>query len=279
MNALLSLVGISIFIFCYKYLGRVKKTQKQMIKEIKNLEKSSDTDTSDIKKHVYKMVSWDGIQEKLNKTGNPLNLTPIRYIIRKVLLGILFFFSMYNRFNNIFLGILAAPVGFYLVDFLQFIRSKNEINIIRLDLADIYDSILYDVRVGNQLGIALPKAYESCRRSKRLRMELIKLAAEINMTADIELALDKFEKKFNYVDISLFVNSLKQSLKTGLIESVLEGQADQLKRKNTNYLKTLNNKIPKKSLVPAGIFFAAVMATILFTMGSDIFYQFRLMFS
>lgn len=273
MVLLKTLIVICGFTLCYKYLNRFKKVDKQMIREInefKNEERGWKKNSLINKSKNLSTISMGITQEKLDMLGNPYNLNVHSYTLIKIALPIIFFIRMYSEFNNIVIALICAIPGFFLLDYMYKKRNDGDLTLLLLDLEDVYNSIMFKSSSGKTLGIALSEVYMVARRSKRLRKSLLRLSAKINMTANIEEALEDFKKQFNFTETNLFANALKQALETGLVENILEGQAMQVRRKNIAYLELRNSKIPDETIIYALLVFLGAMALILFIIGSDI---------
>ncbi len=270
MMLLKVLIGICIFTLCYKYFNRFKKVDKQMIKEINELKNQRGGSSSSNKNKLLEFVPKWITQDELDKLGNPYKLNVVTYTLIKIILPLIFFIRILEYTKNIFIAVVTGVLGFFLIDYMHNKRNDSDLKLLLLDLEGVYDSIIFNVRAGESLGIALSEVYTVARRSKRLRKALLRLSARINMTANIEEALEDFKKQFNFTETNLFANSLKQALETGLVENVLDGQAMQVKRQNAEYLKLRNSKIPNKIMVYGLLFTFGIIALVVFIIGSDI---------
>lgn len=267
MIAIKILVILSIIVITYNFFYGPSKVDRKFIKEINEIINENGDDVGDklaIREKLVYFIPFKITQEELNKMGDPfpIHLDLFGYTLLKIGFGILFFIGLYVRFNNLIIGIIGIPIGFWLLDLVYKRSNKKDLDFIRLDLERVYNSLRFSIRSGESLGVALSNVYIVARRSARLRNALLRLAAKINMTADIEGALDDFKGRFNFDETNLFADSLKQALETGLVENVLEGQSIQLNRKNTEYINTQNEKIDKILFVYGGLIFAGAMALV-----------------
>jgi len=241
-----------------------------MIKEINELKNQRGGSSSSNKNKLLEFVPKWITQDELDKLGNPYKLNVVTYTLIKIILPLIFFIRILEYTKNIFIAVVSGVLGFFLIDYMHNKRNDSDLKLLLLDLEGVYDSIIFNVRAGESLGIALGEVYTVARRSKRLRKALLRLSARINMTANIEEALEDFKKQFNFTETNLFANSLKQALETGLVENVLDGQAMQVKRQNAEYLKLRNSKIPNKIMVYGLLFTFGIIALVVFIIGSDI---------
>lgn len=246
--SLLIIASISNIIINFIELKK-NKLKKKMVREIKDIKEGVQEENKREKVlQLILKIPFAKTQEQIDKTGNILNLNPITYVGLKSILSVVFFITLLKR--GIVLAVIGAIAAFFFIDIYQLMRKKNEINLIRLDLADVYNLIRFKVRAGSQIGAALAVAYTAARRSPRFKKELIKLAANINMTKRVE-TLKVLKNKFDYPEIDKFVEAIEQSLETGLIEGSIEGKVEQVQQKNNAYIETEIEKIESK-ILPIG---------------------------
>lgn len=247
--SLLIIASISNIIINFIELKK-NKLKKKMVKEIRDIKEGVQEENrrEEVLQLILK-IPFAKTQEQIDKTGNILNLNPLTYVGLKSILSVVFFITLLKR--GLVLAVIGAIVAFFFIDIYQLMRKKNEINLIRLDLADVYNLIRFKVRAGSQIGAALAVAYTAARRSPRFKKELIKLAANINMTKRVETPLKGLKNKFDYPEIDKFVEAIEQSLETGLIEGSIEGKVEQVQQKNNAYIETEIEKIESK-ILPIG---------------------------
>lgn len=256
-----AILFLTLLIICYELLFRQRRSEKRHIQEIKKI-KDEEIQEVRNKREWMKLLPFKMTQEELDKLGNPLpfKINLPGYYILKSALGAFFFIGLYARFNSISLGVLGIPLGFYFLDWIYKRNNIRDLDLIRLDLEEVYNSLRFSIRSGESIGVALANVYRSARRSERLRKALLSMAAKINMTADVESALDEFKNKFNFDETTLFANSLKQSLQTGLVENIINGQCVQVSRKNTEYRNSMIDKIDKELFILCGLVFLGGIA-------------------
>lgn len=133
--------------------------------------------------------------------------------------------------SNLFLAIVLGFLGFYLIDLIIFLNNSSEMKKIKVQLTDVYDFLNIQTSAGVFIGSALTESYLIVK-NKRLKRALAELCAEINLTKDINLALDKFQRNFKSVEIETFTLTIKQSLRTGKIEQALNDLSNSQKEAN-----------------------------------------------
>lgn len=259
-----TILFLTLLIICYELLFRQRRSDIKYIREIKKI-KDEEVQELRYKREWMKLLPFKITQEELDKLGNPFSFIKINlpgYYILKSALGAFFFIGLYARFKSISLGILGIPLGFYFLDWIYKRNNVKDLDLIRLDLEEVYNSLRFSIRSGESIGVALANVYRSARRSERLRKALLSMAAKINMTADVESALDEFKNKFNFDETTLFANSLKQSLQTGLVENIINGQCVQVSRKNTEYRNSMIDKIDKELFMLCGLVFLGAITLV-----------------
>lgn len=247
-------------------------------REVKYGETSTSTESKSLfhKLKLPKGLSMEYTEDKLVKCGNPLHLTPMRYWILKILIAIGLFFSSVqmhllgeNYILNIVVSIAFAIFGFYIIDILNHYSNKDDMNKIRMDLADVYDLINLQIIAGVYIGHALVEAYTVCK-NKRLKKSLIKLAAKINLSKNIEKALDDFNAEYSMPEIESFVSTIKGCINSGSYEEALDDQSSSLKTVNAIYVEKQTEKIDLWMLLIDMLIFMGILAIILFVVAGNL---------
>jgi|GEM_PF-1202698 len=235
--------------------------------EISNLEENKIISR---KLKLPKSLKFEYTEDKLYKCGNPLHLTPVSYWILKVLIAVGLFFSTMEMhllgksyIANIVTSIVFAVIGFYIVDIVNYFNNKDDINKIRLDLADVYDLINLQTMAGVNIGHALVEAYTVCK-NKRLKKSLIKLAAKINFSKNIERALDDFNSEYAMLEVETFVSTIKECINSGTYEETIDDQSASLKTVNALYVEKQTEKIDMWMLLIDMLMFIGILAVVFF---------------
>lgn len=265
-------IMLSLLVLLYTALSGPNRTDKKILKEISYMQGNKGGESNWSIKGKLKKLPFIMTEEELSQMGDPFpfHINYIGYIFLKIACAILFFIGLYGRIDNVYVAILGIPLGFWVIDWAYKRSNKNELDFIRLDLEDVYNSLRFNVRSGEGLGEALTNVSDVVKRNERLKVQLIKLAAQINLTANVEKALVSFGKRFNYDEIKLFVQCIQQSLVTGIFDNVLEGQATQLSRKNEQYRERKNEGIDKEMLVWGMLYFLGAMGLIFIIVTSHV---------
>lgn len=172
----------------------------------------------------------DKIEDKLIKSGNPLNLTPLKYYIIKF--GFTFLVALLSVFKwNLFFVAIFVVIAYFSLDVIHWYSNEDDMKNIRKDLPDLCDILDVQTSANVSLGIALTEIYD-IPRSKRLKKDLVELAAEINLSKNPEKALDNFTNKYDLIEMDSFIQAIKQSLITGKSKEILNNLSESLKENN-----------------------------------------------
>lgn len=238
--------------------------------------KYGETSTSSENKSFFdkiklpKGLSMESTEDKLEKCGNPLHLTPVNYWILKIFLAAALFVSTiqmhilsYNAVVNTITALGFGGLGFFVVNIINYFNNKDDINKIRMDLADVYDLINLQTMAGVNIGHALVEAYTVCK-NKRIKKSLIKLAAKINLSKNIDRALDDFNKEYDMPEVETFVSTIKECINSGTYEEILDDQSSSLKTVNGFYVEKQTEKIDIWMLLIDMLMFIGVLAVVFF---------------
>ncbi|MFL0251517.1 type II secretion system F family protein [Clostridium neuense] len=276
---ILKLIFLVCIIVLSFYLRKFLKFHfNSKYREVKYGETSNVEENKNIfqKFKLPKYLRMEYTENKLEKCGNPLHLTAMSYWFLKTLIAVgLFFSSMQIHLlgksysANIVTSILFAILGFYIVDIVNYFNNKDDINKIRLDLADVYDLINLQTMAGVNIGHALVEAYTVCK-NKRLKKSLIKLAAKINLSKNIERALEDFNNEYNMPEIETFVATIKECVDTGAYEETIDDQSSSLKTVNALYVERQTEKIDMYMLLIDMLMFIGILAVVFFVVASNL---------
>lgn len=233
--------------------------------------KYGEAKNTEVKKlKLPKLFNIEYTEDKLGKCGNPLHLTPVSYWILKVIIAAGLFFSSIqmqllskNYVVNIITSIAFAILGFFIIDIINYFSNKDDINKIRMDLADVYDLINLQTITGVNIGHALVEAYTVCK-NKRIKKSLIKLAAKINLSKNIERALDDFNKEYDIPEIENFVVTIKECINSGMYEEIIDDQSSSLKVINAFYVEKQTEKIDMWMLLIDMFMFVGILGIVFF---------------
>ena len=273
---LLIFVAIFIGVYIWKLDDLRSKIQtKSGLKKNKKAKKEDITSKNInrfnqfLKKKNSGYFSYERIEKYLKKNGNPLKLSPGGFLICKMLISIIIFIIFSS---NVIFALLLSVLGFYLIDFIIYESNKSDMKKIRIQLVNIYDFLSIQTAAGVFVGNALTESYLMAE-NKRLKTALAELCAEINLTKDVEGALDKFGECFNSIEIDSFILVVKQSLKTGKIQKALEDLSSSQKDANLVLIQEHTDKINiVKDIIQMMMYFG-ILALIMFGLFMEIRFQ------
>lgn len=263
---ILVIIYINVYIILSRY--RIKKLEEK-------LQKIQDDIPEEYKKYIQDGLidkylrkneggyfSYDRIKSLLKSKGNPLKVTPGGYIASKILLSFIFF-NLVGLSGNFFWGLIAGILGFFVIDIYMNYKNHKDMEIIKLELADVYDLLTIQTAAGVFIGDALTEAF-LIAKYKRFKIALAELSAEINLTKNIEKALDNFTEHFNSVEIDGLVLTIKQSLITGKAQEAIEDMANSIKETNLIAIQENTNKVSSSKNTIQVLMYIGILGLVLF---------------
>lgn len=153
-------------------------------------------------------------------------INPVSYLALCLLssLGIFAIGTMWG----LFIGCIAGMAGFFLPGLLlEYLNKKdNEQMLQELDL--IYSALSIQIRAGVYITDALAECYGSVSQV-RLREALQNLSGDIVMKADLDNALERFQRQFNNRYIDSLCITIMQATESGQAVELLGDIAEQIK--------------------------------------------------
>lgn len=209
----------------------------------------------------------DRVEARLLKYDNPYNLSPVAYLMIKIIGGILVLSITMITGYNLFSCIALSTVTFFSIDILYYISGKDDRKKVIKDLPDICDILIIQNSAGVDLGLSLTEVYD-IPKLKRLRQDLAELAAEINISKNPSSALDTFIKKYQgFYELETFVVALKQALQTGKSKEILYNQSEILKEMNLASVDDDTKKIDSTTvLLLSLLLFSGTILMIVFSL-------------
>lgn len=260
-------MAFSVFLASYYILSHIKYSKKKKGAKY-------DKTNSFLKKRNDGYFSYNRINSYLKKNGNPLKLSPGGYLITKFTCSITIFIVFSS---NIFLSPIIAVIGFFIIDFIIFFSNRDEMKKIKLQLVDVYDFLNIQTSAGVFIGAALTEAYLMVK-NRRLKKALAELCAEINLTKDINAALDKFSENFNSFEIETFILTIKQSLVTGKMEQALSDLSNSQKEMNLIILQEQTESIKVIKDIIQVMMYIGILAVVFFGLVTEISKSFSSIF-
>lgn len=254
----LLILFISLFFIIYTFsdYGKEKIIQKK-IEDYLKCKVKQDQDLS----------LFDKIEKFIVGNGNPLNLDVGGYILVKFSISILLFtITIFKK--NIIISLILLVVGFFLIDIIYLINNYTDNAKIKMELPDLYDLIDIQVSAGVFLGNVLVESYIVVE-NRRLKKALEEMAAEINLTKNIENSLTNFNKKFKSIDIDCFVTGIKQS-QIKMSTEMIEELSKSIKEENLVSIDQKNDNIENKIILIQVLIYIGVIMVVLFTLFTEL---------
>lgn len=259
------LITILIFFNVYVLFNKINRILNKNIYEarledsnIKFKKKLNLVEINVLKKEkIFKMLEKK--KDKIKKQGNPLNLNITTFYLFKIVPTVLVIFMviMSRAFN--LASIILIILIYNFIDLIYFFSNDDDKKKIKEDLPNIYDILDIQTVAGINLGIALTQVFD-IPKSKRFCKDLMELSAEINLTKNIESALDNFIQKYDLVELDSFVLAIKQSIKSGRNRELLANQSEILKENNLLNISEKTKDVDKWVLVVGILVFLGIAA-------------------
>jgi len=265
---------------CVAMIVIYKEIYKKLDKKIEEAQLKRDRKKESIRRleeYLYsneKYLSYfQKLGKKIDKQGNPFNLTPVIYCFIKIAMAITLFILSSSSKNNFLLTIGLTVTGYFALDAIYYLSNKDDESKILVDLPDICDILDIQTAANVQLGLALTEVYD-IPKSKRFRNALMELAAEINLTKKPETALDNFNKCFNVVELESFILSIKQALITGKSKEIIANNSEVLKENNIFNIQKKTRYLTQYLILIGLMLFIGACALIIFSFVNQV--QFNL---
>ncbi|MCR3758892.1 type II secretion system F family protein [Clostridium felsineum] len=221
-------------------------------------------------KKINGQFSYDNIEKYLRRCGNPYNLTPLGYILGKVLVAsILLFFSVIS--SAYFAVIPVTVVGYFLLDILLWIKDKKDTKQISFQFRDVYDLLNIQMTAGTFIGTALVDCYLVVS-NPRFKKSLAILSAEISVTKNISQALKHFAEQYkeNNDDITNFVMTIEQSIQTGQSKEQLIDMSENISDMAVLAIQEQTEKVKSTSDNIKVLIFIGILVTIVYFVSMEI---------
>lgn len=226
--------------------------------------------TTGINAYLKKLNGWfkyDRIEDYLRRCGNPYKMTPLSYLIGKILIAlILMFMSIF--INMYFLAIPAFLCGYFLIDIILWLDNKEDMKKIGFQFRDVYDSLSIQMAAGTFIVSSLSEAYLLVT-NKRLKRSLAVLAAEINITKNIPNSLEHFAEQYKKNDpiIDNFVLTINQSLETGQGKEQISDISEEISDMAVLSIQENTRKISDNSVIIQLFIFTGIFFAVLYLLG------------
>ena len=182
-----------------------------------------------LKDSKVKAFNFEEIESYINRSGlgfmTGYKITPLTYTLIKLFIAIIFMIAGLQE--NLFIGLILLPVGYFGLDFIINQSDKADNAAMLDDIKNIYDTL----RIQTKAGVYITSVITDCYlvvQNTRLKDALLKLTSDIAAKNDVEDALDKFRAKFNNDYINTLVIIIKQSMKTGQASKMFEDIRNQI---------------------------------------------------
>lgn len=188
--------------------------------EISNGLKKSRNGLFDYRK-LEAFLQRNGAEFYFGKWIEPISYMVIRLVAGGVgmLLGVCY---------EVWLGLILAVIFFLLPDLMLVWHNGKDNERMLPELKLVYNAISMQIKAGVYVTDALVECYGSVQEN-RLRKALLTLSGDITMKADVEEALEGFQRKFDNQYVDALCITILQALESGQAVDLLADIAEQIK--------------------------------------------------
>lgn len=196
------------------------------------------------------------IKERLSNYNYPYKLNFKRYIFIKYFLSVIFSIISFVIYSNIFISIIYGISVFFLPNMLIKIFAKSENMEVYKELYTITQNIILSLTVKLTFYKSLKLCLENIAYD-RFRIEFGKFINDYEMyNFSIQKAVQRFSKKFQSYELSMFLNVLIQSENEG---NMVENLENYIKSLDAVYYKRLKQNMMRRTLY---VSFATILTLI-----------------
>ncbi len=188
--------------------------------EISNGLKKSRNGLFDYRK-LEAFLQRNGAEFYFGKWIEPISYMVIRLVAGGVgmLLGVCY---------EVWLGLILAVIFFLLPDLMLVWHNGKDNERMLPELKLVYNAISVQIKAGVYVTDAVVECYGSVQEN-RLRKALLTLSGDITMKADVEEALEGFQRKFDNQYVDALCITILQALESGQAVDLLADIAEQIK--------------------------------------------------
>jgi tight adherence protein C len=197
------------------------------------------------------------VRAKLDRAGNPLNITVFQFVGLRALSVALFAFLAITLYGfgfiggivNLLMAALVAAIGFLLPDYVLQSRANARDYAIRKSLPDSLDLLVASTEAGLGLDQAIREVV--ARKPGPLSEEFDRVLTEIRLGKTHSQAWRDLAARVEVDDLRGFAAAIYQAEELGSsIANVLRVQSDSLRTKRTLAIREMAAKLPTKLLFP-----------------------------
>lgn len=175
---------------------------------------------------------YQKMEEFLLKNGASYHLgkwvDPVKYTALKLIMAAAGVFLGVRA--NLVLACFMAIIFYFLPDLLLIYENKRDNEKIMGELKLVYNSLAVQIRAGVQVTNAIAECYNTAGdKSLRLYDAMLALSMDISMKANVEEALENFQRKFENRYIDSLCVILQQALESGKAVDLLRDVSEQIR--------------------------------------------------
>lgn len=160
---------------------------------------------------------------------------------------------------HIALAIIAFGLGYFLLDVLLYYQNKASNDAMLNDICEMSRSILYSNRGGQYITKSILDAILVVE-NERLKVELLKLKADIENGVPLSKAVDEFGLHFENGEISAFITVIKSLQETGQVNDALNTLRSNIEINSSALNKYKCKKLESKTQINCVMVFTGIIA-------------------
>lgn len=208
-------------------------------------------------------------RSKMKKAGYTSDYAAAIYLIVKYVLTILMFLTaLFFNYPDV---IRPAALAIMMIVIIELIvgAERRKINLkFQKYIYKIYKYLHNQISSGVKVTDAIRTVYEVIE-DKQLKFVLIRLAANYELTLDIDSALEDFKNNFDASEAETLCIALKQGIETGDNQELLARQEDVMFKKYFNYIQAETDSCKTRSLLAVAMYTAIIVIMIIVPLFKD----------
>jgi tight adherence protein C len=198
----------------------------------------------------------DSLRDRLDQAGRPFQLTPVKFVLCQMGLGLLFFTLLIalvplseKPMVMVLMAICAGGYGFYYPAFYLKAKIKQRLVKVEKALPDYFDMVTVTIEAGMGLDAALYKVSE--QNEGPLSEEMLKALRDMQLGKSRREAFLELKQRTCVEPFQSLISSILQADQLGVgMSKVLTAQTERLREQRMQAAREKAMKAPVKMLIP-----------------------------
>ncbi|MED4728630.1 type II secretion system F family protein [Aneurinibacillus migulanus] len=276
----LLLLSVSLYVLLSEVILYLQNKRSHGYKKLKSFQKEVvpnehilDRLANRLSPLLVRIPKKEKIERFIMQAGSPYNLNFNKYVVVKLLLT-LFFYYFLAPDNKPMMKAIYIAIGFFGIDILLWSKKKARTQKIEKELPFMLAKLARSTANGVPMREILTVL--STRLEGPLGAEVKLLSAQYNVDGNLSNCMPKFCERIGMEEVDNMAMAMVQSEQSGKMRTILEKQAEILKKKETflsvKSLKNRSNFLPLTTVaMVAAIFLLVAVPMILSIMDNGFF--------